>query len=1245
MSAQPLSYDFLPWARRGLARAHAATNPVGTPARPVVQVGLSLTADGATEAAPPVPLRMLGPGDVTGIDPRTIVRTEPRADARNVEPNYLAAVEFDPPDFPWLMTPARADANQRLAPWIVLAVFRRDELEGMPTLRPGHRVASVRLRADAPQAIPLPNLAESWMWAHAQLVGAPTTASIPDRLRGDPRGNVSRLVCGRRLDAQQDWVACVVPAFDAGIRTALGQPIAADATLQPAWTASDGRGLLLPVYHFWEFSTGPAGDFEALARRLRTADEYGDPTNDAYDPTVATKLQALGRVAVEVDADRLLQRGALTPQNVTANYVATYEGALVSTSPGPLPEPGRSDQIAGFLDTAITAGDRRALGNLAREADDDAEVPLVGPPAYGCWHARRFTLNPVGRNGRWLDGLNLSAPNRLAAGVGTRLVQAFQEEFMQAAWAQVGDVLAAERLLSRTRLAVGALEALRARIEFLPPPRRLQFLAPAAGRLKPGTGPDALTLWGRAEATSLPAGMLDGAMRRALSPARTAVKRAGNAEIGGQLVSAFATPERVTRMLATPRFRVDGIAGLAALDGMRLPTDPSATVRLPGFVGAVPVSAAQRLQTLQARLKPQLVPGAWRSPSVSRKLRDGVLLDGHWDRIGQFASELAVDQRALGPRASTGVVAAPRTTMGRFVARAGAARPEGVLLSAVRVQEGITLAAAQGLWVDARNGSLAVAKAPIARQSVAKLAGGGEVVARTAAGASATALADALPATLAARPLAAPLRPGQIGAVDIQAIRRLGNAALFTSLPVGAVQGPATERIPPTRIVADPLGRFRPAAPRADVPVTPPRVGDRKTVTLLPPERREPVLDRFRRAWHDRLVREAPAVPPRRVRIEAVPFDVRSTAAGVLGALDVRTLAERRVASLVSVGGGGRMDLTRVDGLASGAIRKQLSGWEQFVIAESYDRVMAYPKLDEPLFRRLAKIDRDAFMPGVGDIPQESILLCATNPRFVESFLVGANHEMNRELLWRGFPTDQRGTPFRRFWQYFDPSLVDIEPIHTWSRYDGIGSAGGAEGSIGRLALVVRGRLLQRYPNTNIYAVRKENGDTVPLFGGARETKGPIGGGVLPPDVIFFLFDIPAEQANQYWWVLEEPMTEPRFGFDDESQPREVPRARRRVVNASNPAQRLVRVDRATKFGGYAGLANTVGETWLDVDWAELSPSAPPGRYVTLAQLRSVRLDQSSLELGSTANAAHVARALLQRPFRGYFAGHRLVPG
>ena len=287
-------------------------------------------------------------------------------------------------------------------------------------------------------------------------------------------------------------------------------------------------------------------------------------------------------------------------------------------------------------------------------------------------------------------------------------------------------------------------------------------------------------------------------------------------------------------------------------------------------------------------------------------------------------------------------------------------------------------------------------------------------------------------------------------------------------------------------------------------------------------------------------------------------------------------------------------------------------------------------------------MDRSAFMPGVESIPQDTILLTATNPRFVESCLVGANHEMNRELLWRGFPTDQRGTPFQKFWPYFDPSWVDIQPIHQWPQAQPIGRAGGGQASQPRLALVLRGELLRRYPNTNLYAIEKRPGDAQPHFSGQapdgtpRTTEHPVGAGLLPPDVSFFLFDIDPAKAEQYWWVLEEPMTEPRFGFDDQEQPRAVPRLRRRGGQLQHATRQLA-VDLFAP--------GNAGDTWLDVDWSELpGVGLAEGQHphIRLADLRAVRLTDASLQLGANAHAAHVARALLQRPFRGWFAGGRL---
>ena len=81
--------------------------------------------------------------------------------------------------------------------------------------------------------------------------------------------------------------------------------------------------------------------------------------------------------------------------------------------------------------------------------------------------------------------------------------------------------------------------------------------------------------------------------------------------------------------------------------------------------------------------------------------------------------------------------------------------------------------------------------------------------------------------------------------------------------------------------------------------------------------------------------------------------------------------------------------------------------------------ILTPPTVTFPMWQRLAAISADWILPNVGDVPRNSVSLLETNQEFIEAFMVGLNHQINRELLWNGYPTDQRGTIFQQFW---DPS-------------------------------------------------------------------------------------------------------------------------------------------------------------------------------------------------------------------------------
>lgn len=1200
-----VNYEFLPWARRGLARAHANQQALGQPVLPTVQVGLQLqgSVQGSASTSVQVPLKMMGPADVIGIDPRIVIRCEPRSNNHDFEPNYLAAIEFDPPDFPWLLTPARADAQQRLLPWLVLVVLRRDEADGEPRLRPARLLPSLTLRG----TVPLPDLSQAWLWAHAQVLRNPPAgdlAGIAGTLKNDAPRNLSRLVCPRRLEAGQSYIACVVPLFAQGRLAGLGQRVEPEATLSLAWAGGSATDLELPVYYHWTFSTGPAGDFEALARRLKAPADPGAPAS----------LADLGRQPVEIDADLLLQDRAVRaegPAAVKAAYVAQYEGAMLSLNANPPPEPTRAAAMASDLAAILNAGEQRALGNLALE-DEEPEVPLVGPPVYGAWHARAHSVSPALQQ-RWLHGLNLKVPRRMAAGVGTRLVQRHQEVFMQAAWSQMGDILKAERLLSMAHLSVKALGCLVKRTEFLAPERRLQFLAPAAARMassvKPKAGGAALTLWGYQQTTSLPDASADGALRRGLATQRPWMRRATALPQGGlanALTRAHASAESLQGLLAAPRFRTDGIKSLRALDGLELNAPGATRIDVPGLGSQLPVAMLQALQGTQRTLG-ALSASAFKRPSVTARLRTGVMLDASWGRVAELLGQMAAVQVQRGAPADDTAPALAATDLAQGLLATRKLAAEGVLLAAVATETGFAMAPPQALRVDSRDGRVHVAAA-----------------------------APRLPAAVRTRATARPVKPGALASVPLAAIRQHGPRALFSSLPVGTLAGAGVG----VELGSRAGGRFGPPS----TTVVPPRKapgaaggpGERIGITTVPPSLNAAVLSRFRQAWAQRIEREATVPLPRGVAVQAVPFNTAAAVQASTRALDMTALVPRRVQGLLQLAGSG-LDVTRA---RAGLVGPTLASLERYVLPKLWDRVMAYPKIEEALYAKLAEMDPEAFLPGAQNIPNDSILLLKTNPRFVESFLVGANHEMGREMLWRGFPTDQRGTPFQRFWPYFDRERVDVLPIHQWTASKPIGEAGGTD-SKEQLVLLVRGQLLRRYPNTNVYAIARQGNEAVARFDGSRALTGPEAAGVLPPDISFFVFPIEPDQVANYWFVLEEPMTEPRFGFDDGEAPRQVPRVRSR--GGGQLMQRFVLAP-----GGGVPTA----DTWLDVDWGDVGTA--PGSHLTLAQLASVNFTPAAqLPAGTVrtlaklnsgnAHAGQSAAALLQRPFRGYFAGTRLA--
>jgi hypothetical protein len=201
--------------------------------------------------------------------------------------------------------------------------------------------------------------------------------------------------------------------------------------------------------------------------------------------------------------------------------------------------------------------------------------------------------------------------------------------------------------------------------------------------------------------------------------------------------------------------------------------------------------------------------------------------------------------------------------------------------------------------------------------------------------------------------------------------------------------------------------------------------------------------------------------------------------------------------------------------------------------------VMAAPKFPQPMYAALRDLSQDLLLPGLNDVEQNAAVGLKTNKRFVESYMVGLNFEMGRELLWRGYPTDQRGTYFNQFWDRAGTDAqqtADIDPIHLWGN-----RALGAGGSTDeQFVILLRTELLRRYPTASIYAAPavQSNGKLIPDPAEANE-KHPAFRGSLPPDVTFIGFDLKVRTAvggngagDGYFIIIQEQPTEPHFGMD-----------------------------------------------------------------------------------------------------------------
>ena len=351
----------------------------------------------------------------------------------------------------------------------------------------------------------------------------------------------------------------------------------------------------------------------------------------------------------------------------------------------------------------------------------------------------------------------------------------------------------------------------------------------------------------------------------------------------------------------------------------------------------------------------------------------------------------------------------------------------------------------------------------------------------------------------------------------------------------------------------------------------------------------------------DRVAAEVDPPPPSR------PVALRALRDRVLAELDPRATIGARVRDRL------QLDLGVV--------------WQP---ADPLEPVLVGPDFPQPMYRYLVELSADWLLPGVDAVRANSVTLAETNQAFVESYMLGLNHEMGAELLWREYPADQRRTFFRQFWDpvaFVPPpgqarvreTLEDILPIHRWAPGAALGESAPRTGDTReRLVVLIRGDVVRHYPTLTVYAARAVLGSDGRRAPGDDE-RSPVFGGTLGADLAFYGFSLAEAEVRGsatggdlgWFFVLQEPASEPRFGLD--------------VSDAGAPPP----------------------ATWNDLSWGQLmTPADGLGAvdYIDLdAELPDTRAItdppgvawHATAGLGATGtDAAQIAFATLQRPMR-----------
>jgi hypothetical protein len=563
------AYSFLPWLRHGIAnniKTQDLDNSVKVRASASIELTLKGKGIGETKTETiSKDVALYGPGDVIGIESKAIIKTEPRDWITNFEENYLAYIDFYDEGFPWRYTPAAPDTVTdpqnglgRLRPWIMLVVLKDDEFKDGRNIS-GKPLPCIEVTNAAEV---FPSADQLWAWAHVHInedivkleddienkESDTVITKLIDVLNNNPDLAYSRIMCPRKLVANTAYHAFLIPVFESGRLAGLGSEVPSDI---PATKSSwDGSQKEFPYYYRWYFRTGTVGDFEYLVRLLepkpvdnrvgrRDVDvlDPGSNINGIADEELGGILKLGGALQIPWETmpkedkavvlkfenwDRLDDLKALSNNKKEELFEKDNVTKVEQTKPHKFQK-----DLASFINLSDDYSVREAPdANKNSELNDiiEDQDPVITPPLYGQWHAMVQRLleeqdgSTISHSDNWVHELNLDPRWRVTVGFGTKVIQDNQEEYMDAAWGQVGEILEANRKIRLAQLAKETSSVFYNK-HVIPIREKniekvLMFTAPVQKRIVA----QGLTVYHQVKASRLPYAIISTTMRRIIRP-------------------------------------------------------------------------------------------------------------------------------------------------------------------------------------------------------------------------------------------------------------------------------------------------------------------------------------------------------------------------------------------------------------------------------------------------------------------------------------------------------------------------------------------------------------------------------------------------------------------------------------------------------------------------------------------------------------------------------------------------------